>query len=211
MPRQISSVPVSIEEDLRQQLFALLQKTGGNPSQLLDLLYMIIENRAWEKLNLSFLEFVSLPYHAGGAGWSVDNVRAVLRMKHGFEDIDPEVTAKMNRLRRELDDLLIPVAAPHGGHKNQHGQQVAVVTSAARRGNSRADTLSRLKRDRPDLARRVLDGELTSNQAAILAGFRTRSIQFYPADVQRTAHAIRRHMSAEQIKALLEKLQENCD
>src|SRR5262249_215803 len=130
MLRQISSLPLTVEEDLRQQLFSILQKTGGNPSQLLDLLHAILENRVWEKLHLSFIEFISLPYQDGGAGWSIENVRAVLRMKHRYEDVDPAVAAQMAHLRRELDDLLIPVAAHHGGHKKPGLGQVAVVTSA---------------------------------------------------------------------------------
>jgi len=38
-------------------------------------------------------------------------------------------------------------------------------------GTSRAYALARLDRDRPDLAQRVLSGELSANAAAIEAGF----------------------------------------
>jgi hypothetical protein len=47
------------------------------------------------------------------------------------------------------------------------------VTSLPRRtGNSRAYTLDRLKRERPDLFERVARKELSANAAAIEAGFR---------------------------------------
>ena len=45
-------------------------------------------------------------------------------------------------------------------------------------GNSKSYTLSRLKKDRPDLFDRVVKGELTANKAAIEAGFRKRADAF---------------------------------
>lgn len=41
-------------------------------------------------------------------------------------------------------------------------------------GNSKAYTVSRLKRDRPDLFEKVVAGELSANKAAIEAGFRRK-------------------------------------
>lgn len=56
-------------------------------------------------------------------------------------------------------------------------------------GNSPAYTLARLKRDRPDLADKVVKGELTANAAAIIAGFR-RATWSAPADPEQLAAAI---------------------
>ena len=42
-------------------------------------------------------------------------------------------------------------------------------------GNSKSYTVSRLKRDRPDLFEKVVAGELSANKAAIEAGFRRRA------------------------------------
>ena len=41
-------------------------------------------------------------------------------------------------------------------------------------GTSKAYTVSRLKRDRPDLFEKVVAGELSANKAAIEAGFRRK-------------------------------------
>jgi hypothetical protein len=49
------------------------------------------------------------------------------------------------------------------------------------RGNSSTYTIARLKRDNPELAERVVNGELSANKAAIQAGFRRPTIQV-PAD-----------------------------
>jgi hypothetical protein len=49
------------------------------------------------------------------------------------------------------------------------------VTIKPERGNSRAYTLDRLRRERPDLFERVKAGEFSANAAAIEAGFRKRA------------------------------------
>jgi hypothetical protein len=47
-------------------------------------------------------------------------------------------------------------------------------------GTSRAYVLARLKGDRPDLAQRVIDGELSANAAAIEAGIRKKQVRRCP-------------------------------
>jgi hypothetical protein len=47
-----------------------------------------------------------------------------------------------------------------------------VIEVAAQQGNSKSYTLSRLKRERPDLFQRVCDREMSANRAAIEAGSR---------------------------------------
>jgi hypothetical protein len=49
-------------------------------------------------------------------------------------------------------------------------------------GNNPTYALRRLKRDRPDLAERVVAGELSANAAAIEAGFRKKSTPFHQAE-----------------------------
>ena len=58
-------------------------------------------------------------------------------------------------------------------HANQHTRSSDNITEAERvTGTSRSYTLSRLQRVRPDLFKRVTQGELSANAAAIQAGFR---------------------------------------
>ncbi|MRH77798.1 hypothetical protein GH984_03690 [Spiribacter sp. C176] len=47
-------------------------------------------------------------------------------------------------------------------------------------GTSVGHTVARLKRDRPDLAKEVIDGTMSPNAAAIEAGFRKRKVQVEP-------------------------------
>jgi hypothetical protein len=66
-------------------------------------------------------------------------------------------------------------------------------------------TVRRLKRDRPDLAEMVLDGELSANAAAIEAGFRIKSITI-PIHPERAARSICNHFSPEQLSELINLL-----
>ena len=56
--------------------------------------------------------------------------------------------------------------------------------------------------DRPDLAEKVIAGELSANAAAIKAGFRIKSITI-PIHPERAARSICNHFSPEQIGKLI--------
>ncbi len=204
MTRRISPPKITIEEDLRQQLYVLLERsTGGDPSQLLTLLEQIVENRSWERLGQTFIAFLTTPYEHGGVGWSLENLKAVLSMHHRFEHLDPDIAARMATLRRTISELMTLPAQSHGGKrsrdlKDRQPDNVRLQNY----GNSRDSTVARLKRDRPDLAQRVLDGEMSANQAAIEAGFRRYRLSIDPNDVEKTAETLRRYLSAEQLALL---------
>ena len=63
---------------------------------------------------------------------------------------------------------------------NQWGCGVDIVNTSKGGGNQAEYTLARLKRDRPDLAKEVIDGTKSPNAAAIEAGFRSRKVQVEP-------------------------------
>ena len=71
----------------------------------------------------------------------------------------------------------VPAAGDHG--TNRWGCRVDNINST-KGGTQSAYTLSRLKRDRPDLAKEVIDGTKSPNAAAIEAGFRKRKVQVEP-------------------------------
>jgi len=66
------------------------------------------------------------------------------------------------------------------------------VTIKPERGNKRAYTLDRLKRERPDLFQLVVAGELSANAAAIEAGFRKKTFAV-PDDIKLAAKALAQH------------------
>ena len=73
---------------------------------------------------------------------------------------------------RQLIDAAVG-AAPAWGEIGGGHSRGDIVTSD-RRGNSPTYLLKRLKRDRPDLADKVVRGELSAHAAAVEAGFRKK-------------------------------------
>jgi len=84
--------------------------------------------------------------------------------------------ALLARVRAELGGEL----AEHG--ENQHTAGGSVTTSTDDR--SATYVVARLNRDRPDLAEKVMAGDLSPNAAAVEAGFRKRYIRVPAGDVR---------------------------
>ena len=72
-------------------------------------------------------------------------------------------------------------------------------------GTSRAAALRRLRKSRPDLHSKVMQGELTPHSAMIEAGFRQKTLTV-PLDPEKAAGVIKRHFNEEQIIELIEYL-----
>lgn len=73
------------------------------------------------------------------------------------------------------------------------------------RGNATDYTVARLRRDQPELAERVIKGELSANAAAIQAGFRIKTLSV-PLDPERAAQALKRHFTRDELQRLVEAL-----
>ena len=71
-----------------------------------------------------------------------------------------------------LGELAKPSPGPGRGHKTD-----GITT---RLTNDQTYAIKRLKRDNPELAERVVRGELSAHAAAIEAGFRKRLVQVEP-------------------------------
>lgn len=104
----------------------------------------------------------------------------------------------------------MPVAGPEEGGAPQGNQNAAKdknnrdnIKVESHRGTSAPHTLKRLKRDNPELAERVVNGELSANAAAIEAGFRRPTLSI-PNDPNRAAESIlnHKHFGPEFAKAL---------
>jgi hypothetical protein len=110
--------------------------------------------------------------------------------------------ALKERVRQLLDEE-VPQAAPRGGDRRSAEFQ----TSATHlKENTAEHLLSRLKRARPELAERVVRGELTANAAAQQAGIRKpRIVLTSPASI---AAALRRNLSEADVAELARLLAE---
>ena len=78
--------------------------------------------------------------------------------------------------------------------------------TGAPQGNARDKALRKLRISRPDLHREVLAGDKSPHAAMIEAGFRQRTVQLYPDDIERTIDILLRHCSEENLDLLLSML-----
>jgi hypothetical protein len=66
----------------------------------------------------------------------------------------------------------------HGGNRKSKNNNI--ILDKPKQGTSRAYTLDRLERERPDLFKKVEAGKLSANAAAIKAGFRKKAVKHCP-------------------------------
>ena len=109
--------------------------------------------------------------------------------------VDEECTRLLNEIE--------PALASHGEVGN--GRSRVDNINSTQGGTDPNYTLKRLKRDHPELANAVINGELSANAAAIQAGFRKPSITINP-DPESAAAAIRRKFGDEFAHQLAEAL-----
>jgi hypothetical protein len=103
---------------------------------------------------------------------------------------------------RALDLVDAAMQRPHGGdHKSAEAKIKASIARLDPKpaANTRQQALRRLRKDRPDLHRRVLAEETTPHAAMIEAGFRHRTITVPVDDATRAARAARRTMARDRL------------
>ncbi len=198
--RVVSDADLSPEARLRRMLKVELEQEGADPTGLLLLLERAVKDEIWVTLGLpSFAALIEQPY-PDGLGWRVDDVRTVMRLRHKHEQHTAAIRERMAWLRGRVTDLLNPAEGSHG--TNQHTSAVGNTKSTE---NDASYALRRLKRDAPELAQRVLAGELSAHAAAIEAGFRPKTITV-PLEPRAMARAIRRRLSDEDLDTLVDAL-----
>ena len=144
-----------------------LHRDGASPAGALELLAAIVEERTWERVTdqagAPFTGFRSFVRSRAGLDFDPDQLPKVLELRHPRESV-PDVAHRMAIMRQEVKRLLLeeiseaaPIGRPHKerGTFNKVGQSDTAEKIAAR-----------LKRDDPDLAARVVAGEITPNAAA---------------------------------------------
>ena len=182
MPETISNTHIDRDEELREQLLVNKRRSGGDPSLLLDLLAELLDRKSWRQREghtgkpWSFLRYVQTPFDDGGLGWDVEDVKNIIRFEHKYEKEGvrhtPAKAAEMEAMRRKVRDLLNPEANKQG--RPEKGDNITFRED--QKGTSESYTVRRLKRDRPELAEKVIEGEMSANAAAIEAGFRTKTV-----------------------------------
>ncbi len=185
-----------------------LHRDGGNPAGAFELLASIVEDRLWEQLVNnsdrpfeSFTAFVEAP-EPGGLGVTTGELRKLLDLRHPHEDTRPWLE-RAPWLRGEVRRLLAEEVRPSADQGRPGKGGATAFSLHDQRGTADALT-ARLKRDDPDLAARVVAGEVTPNAAAREKGWRKpRVVLTSPSSV---AARIRQHFTAEETAELIRLL-----
>lgn len=202
--RTVTSGEITDDEMRAYRAAKALHRDGGSPASVFGLLAAIVEDRTWERLvdnhGAPFPTFTSFveAREPGGLGFSKAELVKILALRHPHEDSAPW-NERAEWLRKSAAGLLaaeVPAAAANGA--NQHsGLSGTQPTQAAQDASA---ITARLKRDDPELAQRVVSGELTANAAAREKGWRKpRIVLTSPASV---AVRLRQHFSPDEITEL---------
>ena len=112
---------------------------------------------------------------------------------------------KRNCSGESIEESKVKLSKHGGDRKNDAAKNQADIVSL-KHGNQAAYIKARLERDgKAELLGRVNAGEMSAHAAAIEAGWRKRMIQCEPT-VEGFKKAIQKHLTAEQITELKERL-----
>ncbi len=191
--RTVTNTDLTPEERLRQRLYVESRQDGGNPSEFLEMLASVVEQRVWEKLGISFVDLIEKGYPTG-IGSSRAEIETMIRLHHKHEAGNPKLRKRMDAMRETVGRLLREDEPKLGEHRRPRkdertGKDGGATRSSETRGTGYTYTLRRLKRDRPDLAEKVVSGEMSANAAAVEAGFRKKSITV-PLEVEAAARCL---------------------
>lgn len=205
------------ENDYRNMLITELRRTGGDPSQLFEILEAIVEARAWEFLTdtngepVGTLRRLVAEPPPVGAGMPAEKVLRLLEVEHRYEhankDWQDRMAALRDAVRRELGAEPL---AKHGGDRRSENNQVR-NTNLKTQTDTSSYKLARLQRDRPDLAEKVLDGELSAHAAAVEAGFANPKVAINPRNLESAANTICRKLDRDEVLELIDWLYKTVD
>jgi hypothetical protein len=138
----------------------------------------------------------------GGAG----ELRALI-YPYAFDpkvQVEPKVRSEAIEAIRLIDEATEPEAT-HGTNQHKRGVDNIKSSTPVQGGDSETYLLRRLKRDRPELAERVVNRQLSAHAAAVEAGFRQRLVQVAPT-VEGFARAVKKHLTAAEQSDLKDQL-----
>lgn len=191
-------------DDYRIQLHSMTKDAGGDPSIILAELRNIVELRLWEAEGMTLREFLETPLPKG-CGVSVERMQQFLEIGHKKQATDPNVAEWMDTLRADFKrEMTVPIS-PHGDISRATNSKIAqgdnITLRNSERGTSDKYLAARLKRDDPELAEKVIRGEVSAHAAAVQTGIRKKYHQI-AHDPDKFARKIRQVFSLEERKAI---------
>jgi len=114
---EVNNTALSKEEQLKRFLYVEAHRPGGDPTQILELLEDIVNDRAWEKLDIGLGDFISKNYPAGAAVSLEDFETMVFDLSHRYESTNSDVRERMEAMRKTVKWELNPKLSKHGPPK----------------------------------------------------------------------------------------------
>jgi hypothetical protein len=209
--REVGMPEMSAEQLRVHRAGEALHRDGASPAGALDLLAAITEDRTWERMADSkgrsfagrFRAFVEArpPF---GLGYDPDQLREVIKLHHPHESVE-RIAERMQTMRAAVETELL-AGIPAMGRPKVHTGDSSRDTRSVGMADTQERVVARLKRDDPELAEKVVRGEVTPNAAARSKGWRRARIVI--STPERTAESLRKHMPLEARHALARLLLE---
>lgn len=199
--REATSAKRTPELELVSSACAALHRDGGMPRGALDLLYTIVAEEVWRRVETagggayaSFAAFAQAPAPFG-LDCPADELRKILELQHPGEQAHvAEIAERMAWLRGEIRRLLGEDIEPARPARVKGSERTTLRTETAERH------LARLKRDDPGLAEKVVNGQVSAYAAARSKGWKPPRIQV--TTPERTANHLRKHLTPDQLREL---------
>lgn len=195
---------MSLSPDERVSMLQRYIENGGHDSDMIaSLLRDVLDGGSWTEFKSpvgfthhheSFRSFVETDRWEG-LGTTKDALVAWVKVA------DPGLAKRVEaEWKRE-----IPSANVNGGSRKANQPRDTRLMTPAAGSDTSERVLSRLKRDDPDLAEKVVNGEITANAAAVRKGWRKPRIVLTSPEA--VARQLREHMEADAIRELAHLLQ----
>jgi hypothetical protein len=114
---------------------------------------------------------------------------------------DVDLVKRIVKDDKEALDLLDQAMQTKPGRPAKAEEETLDNVQGFPSGNSESAALRRLRKDRPDLLARVIEGEVSAHAAMVAAGFRPKTITIR-LDVQHAAKTLVRHFSSDELREL---------
>ncbi|MBE0448966.1 MAG: hypothetical protein IBX64_12905 [Actinobacteria bacterium] len=173
-----------IVDALRQSIY----RTDGGLNNVPGLLKRLLKEEGWKKRIIertgeivefdSFSKFVTTP-PLEGLGAEINLVKRII-----------------SNDKEALDLLDRALQNPHGKHCDVNNVNVRP------QGNSEKTALRRLRKDKPELHKEVLEGNLSAHAAMVKAGFRLKTVSVPIGRPDSIASTLRKHMSVRDLERL---------
>lgn len=199
----------------------MLNQPGGDPTYIMNMLFDVVSTEVWtEWTDVDGRKFGTFSKALEHMGQSKEKVEHLIEIKHSGElRGDPAVIERMKWLRETVtalfaEELPTGLTRSEAGSLGGRGNKAPDVSDALgdkQYGNSRIYWIQRLKRDKPEIAERLIhEPDFTVKQAKEAAGIqpppgRPRIDLSSPESVAQT---LLQYMQPEDIAALLALLAE---